>query len=145
VSSSVEGRHVKRSGSSKDMPTGRIVPLPVPGPARYDALLVCLDLPTDLLDARLDRRVAAMVVEPVIENGGFGSKAIINGPQILAILAARMTGRPVKLMLRRDQMFGPTGHRGATRQRLRIGVDAQSVISESDEGSVECPPPGADV
>ncbi|MBI1170490.1 molybdopterin-dependent oxidoreductase [bacterium] len=55
--------------------------------------------------------------------GGFGSKSIANGPQVLAILAARMTGRPVKLMLRRDQMFGPVGHRGATRQRLRIGID----------------------
>ncbi len=53
--------------------------------------------------------------------GGFGSKAILAGPQILAVLAARMLGRPVKLVLRRDQMFGPVGHRGATRQRLRLG------------------------
>ena len=34
-----------------------------------------------------------------------------------------LTGRPIKLMLRSDQMFGPVGHRGATRQRLRIGID----------------------
>lgn len=54
--------------------------------------------------------------------GGFGSKAIVNGPQMLAILAAKMTGRPVKLVLRREQMFGPVGHRGATRQRLRLGA-----------------------
>ena len=40
------------------------------------------------------------------------------------ILAARMLGRPVKLVLPRDQMFGPVGHRGATRQRLRLGMDA---------------------
>ncbi|MGV8989280.1 MAG: xanthine dehydrogenase family protein molybdopterin-binding subunit [Cypionkella sp.] len=64
--------------------------------------------------------------------GGFGSKAIINGPQILAILAARMMGRPVKLMLRRDQMFGPTGHRGATRQRLRIGIDEAAHMTVLD-------------
>ena len=31
--------------------------------------------------------------------GGFGSKAILAGPQILAVLAARMLGRPVKLVL----------------------------------------------
>ena len=31
--------------------------------------------------------------------GGFGSKAILAGPQILCILAARMLGRPVKLVL----------------------------------------------
>lgn len=64
--------------------------------------------------------------------GGFGSKAIVNGPQVLAILAARMTGRPVKLMLPRDQMFGPTGHRGATRQRIRIGIDGNAHMTVLD-------------
>ncbi|SNR70254.1 xanthine dehydrogenase family protein molybdopterin-binding subunit [Puniceibacterium sediminis] len=68
--------------------------------------------------------------------GGFGSKAIINGPQILAILAARMTGRPVKLMLSRDQMFGPSGHRGATRQRLRIGIDTDHRMTVLDHNSL---------
>jgi xanthine dehydrogenase YagR molybdenum-binding subunit len=61
--------------------------------------------------------------------GGFGSKAIIAGPQILAILAARKLGRPVKLVLRRDQMYGPVGHRGATRQRLRLGADADGRLT----------------
>ncbi len=64
--------------------------------------------------------------------GGFGSKAFVNGPQVLAILAARMVGRPVKMMLRRDQMFGPTGHRGATRQRLRIGIDDAGSLTVLD-------------
>ena len=68
--------------------------------------------------------------------GGFGSKAIVNGPQILAILAAKMTGWPVKLMLSRDQMFGPTGHRGATRQRLRIGTDAEGGLTVLDHASL---------
>jgi len=68
--------------------------------------------------------------------GGFGSKAIINGPQVLAILAARETGRPVKLMLRRDQMFGPTGHRGATRQRLRVGTDTTGKMTVLDHESL---------
>jgi xanthine dehydrogenase YagR molybdenum-binding subunit len=68
--------------------------------------------------------------------GGFGSKAIVNGPQVLAILAARMTGRPVKLMLTREQMFGPTGHRGATRQRLRIGTDRAGKMTVLDHESL---------
>jgi xanthine dehydrogenase YagR molybdenum-binding subunit len=55
--------------------------------------------------------------------GGFGSKAILNGPQILAILASRMLDRPVKLVLTRAQMYGPVGHRGHTWQKLRIGTD----------------------
>jgi xanthine dehydrogenase YagR molybdenum-binding subunit len=56
--------------------------------------------------------------------GGFGSKGLISGPQILGILAARLVGRPVKLVLRREQMYGPVGHRSPTRQRLRIGIDS---------------------
>ncbi len=68
--------------------------------------------------------------------GGFGSKAIANGPQVLAALAARMIGRPVKMMLSRDQMFGPVGHRGATRQRLRIGIDASSRMTVLDHEAI---------
>lgn len=68
--------------------------------------------------------------------GGFGSKAIANGPQILAIMAARELGRPVKLMFRRDQMFGPTGHRGATRQRIRIGIDGDARMTVLDHESL---------
>jgi xanthine dehydrogenase YagR molybdenum-binding subunit len=55
--------------------------------------------------------------------GGFGSKGMIKGPQVLGILAARLVGRPVKLVLRRDQMFGPVGHRPPTRQTIRLGTD----------------------
>ena len=54
--------------------------------------------------------------------GGFGSKGFVTGPQILGIMAARLVGRPVKLVLRREQMFGPVGHRAPTRQTLRIGT-----------------------
>ncbi len=61
--------------------------------------------------------------------GGFGSKAVVNGPQVLACMAAKMTGRPVKLVLRREQMFGPVGHRGATRQTLRLGAASDGVLT----------------
>ncbi len=61
--------------------------------------------------------------------GGFGSKAILAGPHILCILAARMTGRPVKLVFTRGQMFGPVGHRGETRQRLRLGMEADGRLT----------------
>ena len=47
--------------------------------------------------------------------GGFGSKGHISGPQVLGVIAARAVGRPVKLVLRREQMFGPVGHRAPTR------------------------------
>ena len=64
--------------------------------------------------------------------GGFGSKGLISGPQILGILAAKMVGRPVKLVLTREQMYGPVGHRSASRQRLRIGTDDQGMLTAID-------------
>jgi xanthine dehydrogenase YagR molybdenum-binding subunit len=64
--------------------------------------------------------------------GGFGSKGLISGPQVLGVVAARMVGKPVKLVLRRDQMFGPVGHRGPTRQTLRLGTDADGALVALD-------------
>jgi xanthine dehydrogenase YagR molybdenum-binding subunit len=61
--------------------------------------------------------------------GGFGSKGMVSGPQILGILAARLIGQPVKLVLRREQMYGPVGHRGPTRQTLRLGADRQGALT----------------
>jgi xanthine dehydrogenase YagR molybdenum-binding subunit len=60
--------------------------------------------------------------------GGFGCKGFLAGPQLLGIMAARLVGRPVKLVLRREQMFGPVGHRAPTRQRLRLGTDAEGAL-----------------
>lgn len=68
--------------------------------------------------------------------GGFGSKAILAGPHILAPLAARMLGRPVKLVFTRAQMFGSVGHRGATRQTLRLGTDAEGRLTALDHHAV---------
>ena len=64
--------------------------------------------------------------------GGFGSKGMISGPQVLGIMAARLVGRPVKLVLRREQMFGPVGHRAETRQALRLGADKEGKLTALD-------------
>ncbi|SHJ91976.1 xanthine dehydrogenase YagR molybdenum-binding subunit [Bradyrhizobium lablabi] len=64
--------------------------------------------------------------------GGFGSKGLISGPQILGIMAARLVGRPVKLVLRREHMYGPVGHRAPTRQTLRIGTDGNGLLTAID-------------
>jgi xanthine dehydrogenase YagR molybdenum-binding subunit len=47
-------------------------------------------------------------------------------------MAARLVGRPVKLVLRRDQMYGPVGHRAPTRQRLRVGADGEGRLTALD-------------
>jgi xanthine dehydrogenase YagR molybdenum-binding subunit len=64
--------------------------------------------------------------------GGFGCKGMIAGPQVLGVMAARMVGKPVKLVLRREQMFGPVGHRAPTRQILRLGTDDDARLTALD-------------
>ena len=61
--------------------------------------------------------------------GGFGSKGLLAGPQVLGVLAAKLVGRPVKLVLRREQMYGPVGHRAPTRQTLRLGTDGSGKLT----------------
>jgi xanthine dehydrogenase YagR molybdenum-binding subunit len=55
--------------------------------------------------------------------GGFGSKGGTNPHCILAAMAAKVTGRPVKIVLTRPQMFGGFGNRPRTEQHIRIGAD----------------------
>jgi xanthine dehydrogenase YagR molybdenum-binding subunit len=64
--------------------------------------------------------------------GGFGCKGMLSGPQVLGAIAARAVGRPVKLVLRREQMFGPVGHRAPTRQTLRLGTDGDGTLVALD-------------
>ncbi|WP_026440210.1 aldehyde oxidoreductase molybdenum-binding subunit PaoC [Acidocella facilis] len=54
--------------------------------------------------------------------GGFGGKLFLRADCILAALAAREVGRPVKVALTRPMIFNNTTHRPATRQRIRLGA-----------------------
>jgi len=70
-------------------------------------------------------------VEVVSEfiGGGFGNKLPIYGDAILAALAARELGRPVKVVLTRQQMFGVVTHRAATIQRLRLAANRDGTLT----------------
>ena len=62
------------------------------------------------------------VMAPYV-GGGFGSKGMPHSHNVLACLAALTSGgRPVKLMLTRQQMFSLVGHRTPTIQRIRLGA-----------------------
>jgi xanthine dehydrogenase YagR molybdenum-binding subunit len=61
------------------------------------------------------------IVAPYI-GGGFGGKGSILSDAVLAALAARRIGRPVKVTLQRPLMFNNTTHRAATIQRIRLGA-----------------------
>ncbi|HEX3465664.1 MAG TPA: xanthine dehydrogenase family protein molybdopterin-binding subunit [Candidatus Elarobacter sp.] len=61
------------------------------------------------------------VIAPFL-GGGFGCKGFFWPHAAIAAMAAKLTNRPVKLVLTREQMFTSVGHRMETRQRLRIGA-----------------------
>jgi xanthine dehydrogenase YagR molybdenum-binding subunit len=54
--------------------------------------------------------------------GGFGCKGSVWSHVVLAAMASKQTGRPVKLVLERPQMFGMIGNRPFTEQRIRISA-----------------------
>jgi xanthine dehydrogenase YagR molybdenum-binding subunit len=54
--------------------------------------------------------------------GGFGCKAMIWHHPTLAALVARQLGRPVKLVLSREQMFTSCGHREEQEHRVVLGA-----------------------
>ncbi len=61
--------------------------------------------------------------------GAFGSKGSAWSHVILAAMAARKVGRPVKVVLSRKQMFGPVGARPYTVQQIAIGARRDGKIT----------------
>ncbi|MEU6537734.1 xanthine dehydrogenase family protein molybdopterin-binding subunit [Streptomyces sp. NPDC047000] len=61
--------------------------------------------------------------------GGFGAGLRVWPHTVLAVLAARTVGRPVRIVLDRPQMFASLGHRAASRQRLRIAAGRDGRLS----------------
>jgi xanthine dehydrogenase YagR molybdenum-binding subunit len=61
--------------------------------------------------------------------GGFGSKGSTWSHVVLAAMAARRAGRPVKLVLDRPQMFGPVGHRPHTEQRMLLAAAKDGALT----------------
>ncbi|WP_067810711.1 xanthine dehydrogenase family protein molybdopterin-binding subunit [Actinomadura kijaniata] len=78
------------------------------------------------------------VISPHI-GGGFGSKGTPRPNVVLAAMAARAVGRPVKLAFTRRQMYALTGYRSPTVQRVRLGAAEDgrltTIIHESFEQS----------
>ncbi|MEU8707563.1 xanthine dehydrogenase family protein molybdopterin-binding subunit [Streptomyces sp. NPDC048565] len=56
--------------------------------------------------------------------GGFGSKGV-RAHQVAAVMAATTLARPVRVVMTRRQMFSLAGYRSPTRQRVRLGADAE--------------------
>ncbi|MFF3125959.1 xanthine dehydrogenase family protein molybdopterin-binding subunit [Streptomyces sp. NPDC057908] len=61
--------------------------------------------------------------------GGFGCKGTTRPQAVLAAMAARDTGRPVKVALDRRQLAAVVGHRPPTVQRLRLGAELDGTLT----------------
>ena len=83
----------------------------------------------------LDPAVVHVVSQHV--GGGFGSKGTPRANAVLAVMAARMVRRPVKLALHRHHMFAVVGYRTPTIQRIRLGADAEGRLSAISHDVVE--------
>ena len=59
------------------------------------------------------------VQDPYV-GGGFGSKGSTWSHVILAAMAAKIVQKPVKLVLGREQMFGPVGYRPTTVNKIKL-------------------------
>jgi xanthine dehydrogenase YagR molybdenum-binding subunit len=104
--------------------------------AEWDGDRLAVDTPSQALSFARGRIARLFGIEPAnvhirseFLGGGFGSKGALWAPQVLGIMAARLVNRPVKLVTRREQMFGPVGHRAPTRQTLRLAARADGTLT----------------
>jgi xanthine dehydrogenase YagR molybdenum-binding subunit len=67
------------------------------------------------------------VIDPFI-GGAFGSSLRVWPHTYIAAMAAKVVGRPVKLVLSRREYYGGTGARPWTRQRVQIGADRDGTL-----------------
>jgi xanthine dehydrogenase YagR molybdenum-binding subunit len=88
----------------------------------------------------LDIPEASIRVDSPYIGGGFGGKLFVRSDAVVAALAAKAAGRPVKVALTRPLVANNTTHRPATIQRIRIGATADGTITaiahESTSGNL---------
>lgn len=68
--------------------------------------------------------------------GGFGARVVLWSDTPLAAAAAKELGRPVRLVLTREQMFTLTGHRSHLTQTVRLGASREGVLNAVSHRSV---------
>jgi xanthine dehydrogenase YagR molybdenum-binding subunit len=68
------------------------------------------------------------VISPYV-GGGFGGKGVVWPGTILAALAARVVGRPVRMMLTREGVYRTVGGRTPSTQRVALGSDTDGNLT----------------
>jgi xanthine dehydrogenase YagR molybdenum-binding subunit len=69
--------------------------------------------------------------------GGFGAKGSARPNAVLAAMAAKVVGRPVKLVLPRQALFSMVGYRTPTIQRVQLGADPDGRLTAIRHDVVE--------
>jgi xanthine dehydrogenase YagR molybdenum-binding subunit len=68
--------------------------------------------------------------------GGFGSKGTLWSHGPLAAMAAKAVGKPVKIALGREQMFGTVGARPSTVNHIKLGATADGKLVGIEQDAV---------
>lgn len=68
--------------------------------------------------------------------GGFGSKLNVERHVIMAVMASKMTGRPVQVTVMRHQMFTNTGLRQHNEQKMRIGATKDGTLTALEHNTL---------
>ncbi len=75
--------------------------------------------------------VSQVNVVPLEIGGGFGGKLVLYLEPIAAI-ASKMTGRPVKMLMGREEVFEATGPTSGTYMRVKIGAKKDGTFTAAD-------------
>jgi len=67
-------------------------------------------------------------VIPMEIGGGFGGKAVTYLDPVAAVLAKK-SGRPVKIVMNRQEVFEGTGPSSATHMRAKMGATKDGIIT----------------
>ncbi len=76
------------------------------------------------------------VVSPFL-GGGFGSKGPTWSHVVLCAMAAKQVGRPVRLVVKREQMFGPLGYRSRTHQTVALSAKRDGTLTSIEHDTFD--------
>ena len=79
----------------------------------------------DLISKLFNFKTENIHVVSEFVGGGFGAGLLVWPHTVAAIMGAQQTGRPIKIVLTRPQMFTSVGHRPESWQRFKIASDAE--------------------
>jgi xanthine dehydrogenase YagR molybdenum-binding subunit len=68
--------------------------------------------------------------------GGFGSKGFTWPHSVLAPMASKFVGRPIKIVLDRQQMFTSNGRRSLTIQKISLGADKNGLLTSTQHATI---------